>query len=47
MLGSIAATAIALFGTWVAPNRGWFLALGYLGVLASLWVGIEIADNAK
>src|SRR6185437_1524199 len=35
-LGSIAATAIALFGTWVAPKRGWFLALGYLGVLASL-----------
>jgi len=46
-LGSIAATAIALFGTWVAPKRGWFLALGYLGVLASLWVGIEIADNAE
>jgi len=36
-LGSIAAAAIALFGTWVAPKRGWFLALGYLGVLASLW----------
>jgi len=46
-LGSIAAAAIALFGTWVAPKRGWFLALGYLGVLASLWVGIEIADNAE
>jgi len=46
-LGSVAAAAIALFGTWVASKRGWFLALGYLGVLASLWVGIEIADNAE
>jgi hypothetical protein len=46
-LGSIAAAAIALFGTWVAPKRDWFLALGYLGVFASLWVAIEIADNAE
>jgi Protein of unknown function (DUF2510) len=46
-LGSIAAAAIGLFGTWVAPKRGWFLALGYLGVLASVWVGIEIASGAS
>ena len=45
-LGSIAAAAIALFGTWVAPKRGWFLALGYLGVLASVSVGLKIAGGA-
>jgi Protein of unknown function (DUF2510) len=46
-LGSIAAAAIGLFGTWVAPKRGWFLALGYLGVFASLRVGYEIASGAS
>ena len=46
-LGSIAAAAIGLFGTWVAPKRCWFLALGYLGVFASLRVGYEIASGAS
>ena len=46
-LGSIAAAAIGLFGTWVAPKRGGFLALGYLGVLASVLFGIEIASGAS